>query len=187
MTTTAPTRLIRIDAIPPAPAASCRVARRPHHRLAVAVLAGVSALGAGVVPGGAYAYFTSQGSGSGAATVGAVSAVSVVDGAAATTVERLAPGGTADVALQIQNTNPFPLTLVSVEPAAGSVTPDSAHDGCTTTGVSFEGASSVQATLAPDATTAVSLPGAASMDDTSSDACQGATFAIPVTITVEKQ
>jgi hypothetical protein len=98
----------------------------------------------------------------------------------------LRPGASADVVLRIQNVNPFPVTLVSVEGGPASITADLAHPGCTTTGVTFTDQTGLSVPIAASGTTLVHLPGAAAMSTASSNGCQGATFSIPVTTTVRR-
>jgi hypothetical protein len=50
----------------------------------------------------------------------------------------------------------------------------------------FTSQTTLNKTIPASSTTTIDLKGAASMDTTSSDGCQGATFSIPVTITVQK-
>ena len=99
----------------------------------------------------------------------------------------LYPGGTGDVSLEVNNPNAYAVTLVSVT-GNGTITPDAGHSGCTTTGVTFTNQTGLthdhpgQRQQLPD-------PPArrVSMDSSSSNGCQGATFSIPVTITVDKR
>jgi hypothetical protein len=97
----------------------------------------------------------------------------------------LLPGGTGDVILNVNNPNAYAVTLVSVS-GNGTITADGGHSGCTTTGVTFNNQSGLTINIPASTTTAVDLPGAASMSTASLSACQGATFSIPVSITVHK-
>jgi hypothetical protein len=143
----------------------------------------VSALATAV----AFAYFTSSSSGGGGATTATLNPVTVaaLTGGDAPS-SSLRPGGSADVVLRIQNTNPFTVTLVSVAGGPGAITPDPAHAGCTTTGVTFTNQTGLNVSIAASGTTLVHLPGAAAMGAASSNGCQGATFSIPVTTTVQR-
>jgi hypothetical protein len=98
----------------------------------------------------------------------------------------LLPGGSGDVTLEVTNPSAFDATLVSVAGAAGTITADSGHPGCTTTGVTFTDQTGLSTDIPADSTTDIDLPGAASMSAASSPGCQGATFSIPVTITVQQ-
>jgi len=135
--------------------------------------------------GTAYAYWATAGAGSGAAAAATMKAVTV-DAFVAGDSNRtsLVPGGTADVILRTSNPNAFAVQLYSVA-STGAATADTAHAGCTTTGVSF---TAPAAPLAPaiiipaNSSLLVTLPGAASMSTDSQSACQGATFKVPVTV-----
>jgi hypothetical protein len=142
-----------------------------------AVFAAVLAIALGM--GVAFAVWTVGGSGSGTAT--ATSAQPLTTSVATTTAE-LYPGITgANLYLVVNNPNPFPVTISSVN-AAGAAVPDGAHAaGCVTTGVSFTTTSITQVVPASGSST-FTVPGV-SMTNASDDGCQGATFTIPVTFT----
>lgn len=152
-----------------------------------ALLAGALTLALGT--GTAYAYWATNGSGSGSAAAGNMQTVTVdalVPGD--TPASTLIPGGTADVVLRVTNPNPYPVQVYSVM-GNGSVTADTAHPACTTTGVTFAdspGPLSPTVFIAANSTALVTLPGAAGMDATSQSACQGSTFHLPVTLAVRK-
>jgi len=139
--------------------------------------------------GAAYAYTTAGGTGTGSGTTGVMQQVTI---AAFTSGDApgstLVPGGTADVSLRVDNPNPVPVRIFSVD-ANGAVAADASHPGCTTTGVSFDTPAapvSPTITVAANSTVLIQLPNAAGMDLTSLPACQGATFEIPVTVTVHR-
>lgn len=138
-------------------------------------------LGAGAV----YAYFTSTGKGTGSASTGTMQPVRVA-ATTATPTTALVPGGTGDVTLKVTNTNSYLVTLVSVTGTGGTITADGSHPGCTTTGVTFANQTGLSTTVPGSSTATIDLPGAASMSAASSASCQGATFSIPVTITVHE-
>lgn len=142
-------------------------------------------LAAGLASGAAYAYFTGSGRGTGSASVGAMQTVTIASTTASPTTSLL-PGSSADVTLVVTNPNGFAVTLVSVTGTGGAITADSGHPGCTTTGVTFTSQTSLGTVIPANSSTAVDLPGAASMSTASSAGCQGATFSIPVTITAQK-
>jgi hypothetical protein len=161
-------------------------ARRGRRRLLVIVVS-AGCLAAGALAGaGAYAYFSASGQGPGAASVGSMQTVTV---AAATTTPGtpLLPGGSGDVTLEVTNPNDFAVTLVSVTGTGAPITADSGHPGCTTTGVTFTDQTGLATVIPASGTATVDLSGAASMSTASSAGCQGATFSIPVTITVQQQ
>jgi hypothetical protein len=156
-------------------------------RTRVIVLAAVAVFSA-LATTVAYAYFSSSGTATNVATTATMQPVTVaaLTGGDAPS-SSLRPGGTGDVVLRIQNTNPFTVTLVSVAGGPAAITADAAHPGCTTTGVTFANQTGLSASIAASpGTTLVHLPNAAAMSAASSNGCQGATFSIPVTITVQR-
>ena len=128
-----------------------------------------------------YAAWTTSGSGSGYAKAGSSQALTTVD-VSASTGATLYPGVSGDVKLQISNPNPYAVRVTAVT-GNGAITADAGHSGCTTTGVSFANQSSLTIDIAANSSTTSTLTGAASMSNASLNACQGATFAIPVTLT----
>jgi hypothetical protein len=90
------------------------------------------------------------------------------------------PGSNGDVELTIENPNAFD---VAVDTIVGNGPVTSGVIGCTTTGVSFADQNDVTGmTIAAGATINVSLDDAVSMNNSSDNACQGATFNVPVTV-----
>ena len=144
----------------------------------IAVVTTMTAL---VVVGLVYAAWTTNGTGSGYAKAGTAQALSTVDVSASTTAT-LYPGGPAgDVTIRISNPNSYPVTVTGVS-GNGSVTPDSGHASCTTTGVSFTNQTGLTIAVPANGATTHTLTGAASMSNASVDGCQGATFTIPVSL-----
>jgi hypothetical protein len=131
-----------------------------------------------------YAAWTTNGSGSGYAKAGTASALTTVD-VSATTAASLYPGVNGDVKLQISNPNPFPVrvTAVSLNGQQSDIAADGGHSGCTTTGVTFTNQSGLTIDVAASSSTTTTLSGAASMSNASLNACQGATFTVPVSLT----
>ncbi len=128
-----------------------------------------------------YAAWTTNGSGSGYAKAGSSQVLSTVD-VSASTGATLYPGVSGDVKLQISNPNPYAVRVTAVT-GNGAITADAGHSGCTTTGVSFTNQSSLTIDIAANSSTTTTLTGAASMSNASLNACQGATFTIPVSLT----
>jgi hypothetical protein len=155
--------------------------------LAVSVLvAFVLSAGAGA----AIAYFMSTGKGTGSANVGTMKTVTI-SASAGTPTSPLLPGGAGDVVFKVTNPNNYPVALVSVTlKSGGTITPDSGHAGCSTTDsnpvvtVSVP-APDLPATIPANTTTQVDLAGAASMDVAATTDCQGASFSVPIVITVQ--
>lgn len=150
-----------------------------HRRMAVAGLLSVlSICGSGT----AWAYWRATGTGTVGATAGQLQAVTVVAIAGETPAARLVPGGAAaDVVVKITNQNAYAVTLVAVS-VNGTIT---AGNGCAPTGVHLGAPTNLPLTL-PPGTSVSHLAGAATMDATSAAACQGTSFAIPLTITVHR-
>ena len=148
--------------------------------LLVAAPALVMAIGAGA----AYGYFSSSGSGTTSDTAGTLQIVTVV-AETGTPSTPLVPGGTGDVALNVTNPNSYIVYLVSVV-GDGPITASGGTD-CTgdNSGVTFNNQTSVSTPIPANTTSySIDLTGAASMSASSVSGCQGATFSIPVTITV---
>jgi hypothetical protein len=131
-----------------------------------------------------YAAWTTNGSGSGYAKAGTASALSTVD-VSATTSASLYPGTTGNVTLKINNTNPFAVRVsaVALNGQQSDIVPDAGHSGCTTTGVTFTNQSGLTLDVPASTQTEFTLNGVAAMSNASLNACQGATFTIPVSLT----
>jgi len=153
--------------------------RKSLKRTLVVGVAVVATAGAGV----AYAAWTASGTGSGYAKAGSAQAVTTADASGSVT-SLLYPGGTADVLVEIKNPNPFPVSVTAVSAGTGSIV--ASASGCTTTGVSFTAPGTLATAVTVPANggdKVITLTGAAKMDNTSLDACQGASFTIPVSVT----
>jgi len=152
------------------------------------VLGAIIALVLGIGAGSAYGYLATHGSGTGLAGVGTMQTVTMAT--AGTPSTPLLPGGTGDVVFSVTNPNNFPVSLVEVGLEADSaITPDEGHSGCATTDGNSVVTLNVPSgdlpvSIAPNATVPVDLASAATMDPTATSNCQGATFDIPLTITV---
>ena len=97
----------------------------------------------------------------------------------------LLPGSTADLLVQVQNPSTFTLTIVGIA-QNGTATPEGGS-GCTSSndGVSVPTKTGLSMSLAPG-TQVVHFSGAAAMSLSSASGCQGATFDVPVTLTVQE-
>ena len=128
-----------------------------------------------------YAAWTTNGSGSGYAKAGSASALTTVD-VSATTTASLYPGQNGNVKLSINNSNPYAVRVTAVT-GNGSITSDTS--GCTTAnhGVTVTNQTGQSIDIAANSSTTTTLSGAASMAASSDNACQGATFTIPVSLT----
>lgn len=167
------------------------VPRKPTPQRPARRTFGICAVVAAVVfgAGGAYAYTSAGGMGSGSGSTGTMLPVTI---AAFTGGDipgsTLLPGGTADVILRMNNPNPSSVRVYGVT-GNGAITADASHPACMTTGVTFTApATPISPTIviAGNSSALVSLAGAAAMNLTSSSACQGAEFRIPVTMTARQ-
>ena len=130
----------------------------------------------------AVAYWTRSGTGTATGSVATLEPVILVALAGESPGSSLIPEGpAADVLVKIDNRNPFEVTLVAVI-LNGTIV---ASNGCGPTGVSLATATNLPITLPPGISVS-HLTGAATMDGTSASACQGATFAIPMTLIVRR-
>jgi len=148
--------------------------------MVVTLLIAASAIGVAI------AAWTTGGTGSGQASAGTATAMTISAGTPST---NLYPTASADVAAVISNPNPYKVHVSSV--ALGAVTVDVGHSGCNTASV----------TVAPTADNSgsgwdvpaksggvngslnVDLVGAISMTNAANDSCQGATFTVALTAT----
>lgn len=152
------------------------------------IIVAFAAIAAATAASLVYAAWTSNGTGSGYAKAGTAQALTTVDASASTTAT-LYPGATGDVVLTVSNPNSYPVrvTSVSLRGTNGDITADSGHSGCTTTGVSFVNQSGLSIDVpaksgSTNGTATATLTGAATMSNASLDACQGAVFTIPVSL-----
>ena len=148
------------------------------------VFGAIVALLLGIGAGAAYGYFSSTGSGTGSGSTGTMQTVTVAAISGQTPSTPLLPGSSGEVIVNVDNPNAFQVHLVSVV-ADGTISV-SGGNGCTlaNSGVSFTDQTGLSIPIAASTTTLVRLPGAALMSTSSASGCQGATFDIPVTITV---
>jgi hypothetical protein len=139
----------------------------------------------GIGSGLAWAYFSSRGAGSGGATVGTAQAVTVL-ATTATPSTKLYPGTSADLVVEIKNPNSSAVTIVAVA-GNGAVTPTGAS-GCTAAnaGVAVANQTGLSTTVASGTDVTVHLPAAVAMSTASASSCQGASFQIPVSLTVQR-
>lgn len=149
------------------------------------LLGAVVALVVGIGAGAAYGYFTSSGNGSGTAITGTAQSVTV-DAATGTPSSDLIPGASADLTLTLSNPNSFAVTLTSISEIGSTVTVVGGSR-CTSanSGVSVPTQSSLSINV-PAGTTIIHIPSGAAMSTSSASGCQGASFQIPVTITVQQ-
>jgi hypothetical protein len=154
--------------------AGSRPTRRRRRKVAALIVGTVGVLAAST----AFAAWTVGGGGTGTAT--ATSSANLTTSVATTTAQ-LYPGITgADLYLTVNNPNPFPVAISSVN-ANGAATADAGHATCVVTGVSYA-TTAVTQTVPANGNVSFTVP-SVSMSNASDTGCQGATFTIPVTFT----
>ncbi|MGH7315797.1 MAG: hypothetical protein ACREJS_06000 [Candidatus Rokuibacteriota bacterium] len=148
-----------------------------------ASVAGV-ALALFLLVGVVFAAWVVTGTGSGSARARQAQDLTTADASASTSAQ-LYPGATGDVRITIDNPNPFPVTVESIAKTAGSpITSDKGGACDASTGVTFTDQNPTSNNVvAASGQVTMTLNNAVSMDNTSANACQGAVFTIPVTIT----
>jgi hypothetical protein len=134
------------------------------------------------IAAGAYAYFTTTGSGTGTASVGTSAAVTLHG----TVTGSLYPGSSSSVSFTVDNPSSGGQRVNTISLA--SITADAGHSGCSTAisggNPDFAMASvAVNKTFAPGNGQAVTQTGTLTMNDTgvNQDACQGATLTLNLT------
>ncbi|MGZ3676887.1 MAG: hypothetical protein ACXVCO_21485 [Ktedonobacterales bacterium] len=152
------------------------------------VIAALGIVAALALAAGAYAFFTSGGSGTGSAGVGTASAVTVHQ---TTTVSGLLPGGpSVALAGNFDNPGSGPVQLAAVTGAVTSVTPLAGHTlaangkpDCTTGDFQVTGTSTVPGSIAVGNGIGAWSGLSVSMKETNlnQDNCQGASIAITYT------
>jgi hypothetical protein len=137
-----------------------------------------------IAAGGALAYYTSTGSGSGdASVVGSPADLTITAGTPATGL--LYPGASGEVDATISNPNAFPVRVNSLVLASGGIAADAGHSGCDTSALHFTTQTNgglgwdVPAKVgATDGSLDVQLADAISMDSDAANECQGATLSV---------
>jgi hypothetical protein len=133
----------------------------------------------------AFAYWRTIGSGSASAVTGTLGSptIQALTGGDAP-VTALLPGGTSDVVLRVNNPNAYSLTITGIA-QNGTITASGSLGTCTTTGVTTTFPSSPSIAVA-SGSHLIDLSAAAAMSTAPQNGCQGATFAIPVSVTFTK-
>jgi hypothetical protein len=129
----------------------------------------------------AFASWVASGTGSGYSKAKTAVALTTIDVSASTTAQ-LYPGGTGDVLLKINNPNPYNVTVTSVA-ANGAITSDKGASCNAATGVTYTPPTSPSLVVPAGTSVQFTLTGAVAMSNASADACQGATFTVPVSLT----
>ncbi len=157
--------------------------RRPKSILRRAGVVGTLATAAvAVVAGTAAAYWVTTGSGT--ATAQAGTAQNPTTTAVAVSSGLLVPGGTGDVYLKVNNPNGYTVRVTAVT-GSGTITASGGTGTCTTTAVTFTNQAPTSSnTIAANGSATFTYTGAVAMGANPDQGCQGATFTIPVTVTI---
>jgi hypothetical protein len=97
----------------------------------------------------------------------------------------LARGATGNLTVTLTNDNDFPIRIMSVSPGAGNVVADGEHRdaGCLMTGVSVTRASfAVSWDVEKNTIGAFTVPDGLTMAAGANNACEGATFTVPLQV-----
>jgi hypothetical protein len=150
-----------------------------EHRWFRRITAGSMLFGIIAVTAVAYAAWKASGSGQGYAKAGTAQLLTTVD-VSATTSATLYPSGTGNVLLRINNPNPYPVQVTTVN-GNGTITSDKGALCDASTGVVFTNQTVILNVPASSAAT-FPLNGAVAMNNASDNTCQGAVFTIPVSL-----
>jgi hypothetical protein len=142
------------------------------------ILVAVAVVAVAVTGAFASAAWLSSGTGDGAAKADTQKGIVVTAGKP---TAQLFPGAKGDLMVDVKNNNPYPVKVTTI---AGDGVITSSDDVCTkTTGVTYTDQSGVGTQIAAGATESITLADSVAMDNSSDDACQGATFTVPVKVT----
>jgi len=156
---------------------------RTLSRRSKAVLAVAGALALLVNGGVAWAYWRISGTGTTAATAATVANLQV-SGASYPDLP-LFPGARGGLVVTVKNPNSFPVIVKRVMPGPGPVTADEAHRsaGCNQNGVSLvRNSFSVSWPIPANSQKIFPISNSVAMSNASDNACQGATFSIPLSV-----
>lgn len=157
--------------------AALRIIAADKARLALA-LSAVAVLLTAALTLGSWAVGSSAGNG----YAKAITAQNVMlSDASASTTAQLYPGGTGDLVVKVTNPNSFAVTITSVT-GSGTITSDKGPACNAATGVTFTDTSGLSQAVGAGATVTFSLAGKVAMSNASDNSCQGAIFAVPVTL-----
>lgn len=152
-------------------------------RRSMAILVTASAVALAVNAGVAWAYWRISGTGSTSASAATVANLRV-SGASYPDVA-LYPGARGGLAVTVENPNSFPVIVNQVLSGPAPITADAAHQsaGCDQHGVSLaKNAFNVSWSIPKNSQATFVISNSVLMATSSDNACQGATFSIPVTV-----
>jgi hypothetical protein len=157
--------------------AALRIIAADNARLAQAVYANLGVATTAVTFG---SWTVSSSAGSGYSKAKVASSLTLSDASASTTAQ-LYPGGTGDIWIKVNNSNPFAVTVTSVT-GAGTITSDKGAACDAATGVTFTNTTGLTQVVGAGATVTFSLAGKVAMSNASDNTCQGAVFTVPITL-----
>ncbi len=150
---------------------------RMRRRTVIAIVV----IAAGVLAGGAAAFWLAFGNGTTNSQAGTVVPVTLAPGSAITP---LYPAGTADVGVSITNTNPgaifVPSLLLDTSQGSSGFAVDGGHSGCNLAALSYTTQTNGGAgwTVSGNSTRTLDLTAAAALSTAAVSACQGAQVSI---------
>lgn len=140
----------------------------------------------GPAGGVSYAFFVASGQGAGSAAVGAMRVVPLVAVSGASPATPLLPGSTGEAILELRNPNPFPVWLVEVRQSGPVVVSGGVGCSSVNAGIGLVTQAGLHVAVATgNHPVLVRLAGAVTMAADAATGCQGASFSIPVTATVQ--
>jgi hypothetical protein len=131
--------------------------------------------------GGAFAWFSSVGHGTGSADAAAVQAITL---SPATETTPLYPGTDGDVSLTVANPNgvslKIPSLVLDTSQGTSGFSVDAGHVACSLSSVQFNAASATTGWTVPANATAfaIDIPAGVSLSTSAENACQSATFTV---------
>ena len=152
---------------------------RTRRKIAVVFVAGIVGM---IVTAVAFAAWTANGTGSAESKAKSAQALTINT---VTATADLYPTGTANLQYTVTNPNDYKVNINLVEPN-GAITVDAGHSGCNVASVTLTAASYAQnfdVNGAGATSASQTLTGAVQMSNAALDACQGATFTIPLKVT----
>ena len=142
------------------------------------ILVAVAVVAVAVTGAFASAAWLSSGTGDGAAKADTQKGIVVTAG---TPTAQLFPGAKGDLKVDVKNNNQYPSR--SRRSTATAPSPPVTTSAPKSTGVTYTDQSGVGTQIAAGATESITLTDSVAMDNSSDDACQGATFTVPVKVT----
>lgn len=147
-------------------------------RLALA-LSAVVMMATAMVTFGSWSVSSAPGNGYSKAVTASSLTFTDVSGSAAA---QLYPGGSGDLILRVTNPNSFAVTITAVS-GNGTIVSDKGAGCNAATGVTFTNTTGLTQAVGAGASVTFTLTGKTAMSNASDNACQGAIFTVPVTLT----